>query len=106
MIVEPAGTGTPLDGHQGAGQAEVALDLAFHPQRLLQESRDAAAVRAQQSADVAALTSLVVVSRPAENRNVASRTTSITSGVDPSGYLAPVNSVSTSPRGSRRRSTM
>ena len=34
----------------------------------------------------AALSNFVVVSWPAANRNVASRTTSMTSGVDPSGW--------------------
>ena len=43
---------------------------------------------------------------PAANRNVDSRTTSMTSGVEPSGYFACANSVSTSSRGSRRRSMM
>ncbi len=49
--------------------------------------------------------SLVVVSWPAANRNVADRTTSMTGGVDPSGYFAVASAVSTSSRGSRRRSS-
>ena len=47
-----------------------------------------------------------VVSCPAAKRNVALRTTDITSGVEPSGYLASAMSVITSWRGSRRRSSM
>src|SRR5271157_3379289 len=55
---------------------------------------------------IAKLSNLVVVSCPAANRNVASRTTSMISGVDPSGYFAPASSVSTYSRGSRRRSAI
>jgi hypothetical protein len=47
-----------------------------------------------------------VVSCPAANRKLAERTTAVTSGVDPSGYFASARSVSTSPRGSWRRSSM
>ena len=47
----------------------------------------------------AALSSLAVVSWPAPNRNVAVRTTSTTSGVEPSGYIAVASPVSTSSRG-------
>ena len=54
----------------------------------------------------AALSSLAVVSCPAAKRNVAERTTSMTSGVDPSGYFAVASEVSTSSRGSLRRSSM
>ena len=46
-----------------------------------------------------------VVSWPAENRLAATRTTSITSGVDPSGNVAVASPVRTSWRGSRRRSS-
>jgi hypothetical protein len=52
------------------------------------------------------LSSFVVVSIPAAKRNVASFTTSSTSGVAPSGYVAAASSVGTSARGSRRRSLM
>src|ERR687884_95929 len=43
------------------------------------------------STRIPALSSLAVVSCPAPNKNVAGRTTSVTSGVDPSGYLAVGN---------------
>jgi hypothetical protein len=55
---------------------------------------------------IAELTSFVVVSVPAANRNVDKFITSSISGVDPSSYFACASSVSTSPRGSRLRSSM
>ena len=54
----------------------------------------------------AAPSNFAVVSCPAANRNVAVRTTSTTSGVEPSGYFAVAIEVSTSSRGASRRSSM
>ena len=54
----------------------------------------------------AVLSSRTVVSCPAVKRLAAIRTTSMTSGVEPSGNLAFAISVSASARGSRRRSSM
>ena len=51
------------------------------------------------STRIAAPSSFAVVSWPAANRNVAVRTTSTTSGVEPSGYFAVAIEVSTSSRG-------
>ena len=49
--------------------------------------------------------SRTVVSWPAEKTFVATRTTSATSGIVPSGKVAVASPVSTSSRGSRRRSS-
>ncbi len=49
--------------------------------------------------------SRTVVSCPAANRLAATRTTSMTSGVDPSGKVASARPVSTSSRGFARRSS-
>ncbi len=53
-----------------------------------------------------AASNFAVVSWPAANRKVADRTTSITSGVEPSAYFAVASDVRTSLRGSRRRSSI
>ena len=95
------------DGRRRARHPEVSFDRAFHPQCLFEERRYAAAVLAQNSSRtpgsppmmrIAELTSFVVVSVPAANRNVDRFITSSMSGVDPSSYLACASSVSTSAR--------
>ena len=53
----------------------------------------------------AVLSSRTVVSWPAEKTLVATRTTSATSGIVPSGKVAVASPVSTSSRGSARRSS-
>ena len=101
------------DSGRRARQAEVALDRALEAQALLDEVRDAGGVLAEPLLDVgrspiicnAEPSRRTVVSWPAENTLAATRTTSITSGIEPSGKVAVASPVSTSLRGSRRRSS-
>ena len=80
ITVDPAGTSVSLRVVSAAPpRAEIALDRTFQPQRLLDEGGDRAAVVAQLLLQVrafaddpsAAVISLVVVSCPAANKNVA-----------------------------------
>ena len=57
------------------------------------------------SISIARLSRSIVVPWPAANMNVATRATSIGSGVEPSGNFASASSVRMSSRGSRRRSS-
>ena len=102
------------DGGRRARQAEVALDRALVAQRLLDEVRDAIAVGREAAAwssgcspriCSAAASRRTVVSCPAANRLAATRTTSMTSGIEPSGNVAVASPVRTSSRGLRRRSS-
>ena len=101
----PAGMSTPPTVVGTRRQPEVALDRALEAQRLLDEVRDAVAVVAEQ------LLELRVARRSAGARSRAGarwspgrrrtgwrrcRTTSITSGIEPSGNVAVARPVSTS----------
>ena len=96
MTVVPAGMSTPPTVVGPPGQPEVALDRALHAQALLDEVRDALAVarssccRSGFSPIIwnAVASSRTVVSWPAEKRLAATRTTSMTSGMEPSGKVA------------------
>ena len=82
------------DGRGPAGEPEVGLHRALDPEHLLEEVRDAVAVGPQLVLELGVLGEVLqrgreqtraVVSWPAANRNVAVRTTLMTSGVVPSG---------------------
>ena len=96
IMVVPAAIGTSPTVVDLTGQPEMALHRAFHPQRLLQERGNPAAVPAKQRLDVGtlaetripALSSFVVVSIPAANKKVERCDDVDTSGADPSGYFA------------------
>jgi hypothetical protein len=111
------GAGRNVNAANGARyprQPEITLDRTFDPQGLLDEVGDPVTLATQQLLDVgrsasifrAELSNRTVVFWPAEKTLVATRTTSMTSGVDPSGKIAAATPVRTSSRGSRRRSSM
>ena len=113
ITVVPAGISTPPTVAARAGKPEVALDRTLDPQ----DSSTKPGMRSRSSRSSswssgrspiswnAAARRRTVVSWPAENTLAATRTTSITSGVDPSGKVAVASPVSTSLRGARRRSS-
>ena len=114
ITVVPAGISTPPTVVGDARQAEVALDRALEAQRSPRRSSGcgrgrrgaaAGARAARRAAGARSPRRRTVVSCPAANRFAAMRTTSITSGVEPSGNVAVASPVSTSSRGSRRRSS-
>jgi hypothetical protein len=111
------GAGRNVNAANGARyprQPEITLDRAVDPQGpsmklgMRSGSRRSSCWMSGRSARIfrAELSKRTVVSWPAEKTLVATRTTSMTSGVDPSGKVAAARPVRTSSRGSRRRSSM